>query len=502
MAECPWCHAQVQDVPSDGPCPRCGKYARDLRTTDSPLGMSSAQIPAARPAAQVPTLEVPDLVVPKPAPSRPTPSAKPIPLPSGGAGDLDIDLGAVTSEPAPPKAPVTTTEHDPFEDDLGAGPALELDTGGGSFPPRFSPSVPIPVAGDGPAPVAPVSQRSLGAPPAPSSGALPAPAAQTKPAVDPFEAQALSDYGSPPTEIWRAPQYAYRVLKRRGELVRLLAQKRVLGETTARRAEDGFVSFGERARESLERSGGRGLEQVLAAEQVLRGRDGALAGAMDGHKAELAEVDARLGAAEGELVRAKQEESRLMALYEAADEDRKRADAKLKRLDIEIRNSGADPNARATERSSLAADLAAKDAKLADAQIKLTVGQQATKSAQAKVGTLRTERQSVEQRFARQVGTRSAGVEEARGQVRAALVALGRAMMTDAATPELDTARAEVARLDDEARAAAKQVALHEAALGAYDVGKVALGLGLVVATFVLLVVLVLFPFIYRALIA
>jgi hypothetical protein len=73
-------------------------------------------------------------------------------------------------------------------------------------------------------------------------------------------------------------------------------------------------------------------------------------------------------------------------------------------------------------------------------------------------------------------------------------------MLADASTADLGTARTEIARLDEEAQAAAKQVALHEAATSSYDVGKLMLGVGVVVVGVVLLLVLVLFPFIYRAL--
>ena len=500
MAECPWCHAQVQYARVDGPCPRCGKQARDLRTTDPPdateAPAEAMAPPRPSPLAAPPVLEVPDLVVPKPAPSRPSPAGVPPKAPtapSSGDFDLQLDLGAVGLQPPPARpppppahAPLSADAPDPFEDDLSAGPALELDTSGGSLP-------------------APLSQRPLAqepAPPAVSAHPQPVearPSTAPKP-VDPFEARALADYGPPPNAVWLAPLYAYRVLSRRRDLQRLLAQKRVEAEACARRAEDGWVAFGERARELLERNGGRGLDQVVAAEQVLRGRDGALAGAMDAYKAELAVVDERLGGAEGDLARVSQDQERLVALCEAADEDRKRADAKVKRLDIEVRNAGAlEPGARAAERTSLAAELAAMEAKLAEASGKVALAQQVTRAAQAKVDALRAERTAVEGRFARQAGTRGDGVEEARRQLRAALVALGRAMLADASTADLGTARAEIARLDERAQSAAKQLVLHEAATSAYDVGKVALGVGVVVAAFVLLLVLLLFPFIYGA---
>src|SRR5574340_1236520 len=105
MAECPWCHAQVQYARDDGPCPRCGKQARDLRTTDPPDASEDEVAPPPRPPAGPPVLEVPDLVVPRA--SRPSPAAVPKAAPQGSGGglDLQLDLAAVGLQPPPPPAP-------------------------------------------------------------------------------------------------------------------------------------------------------------------------------------------------------------------------------------------------------------------------------------------------------------------------------------------------------------------------------------------------------------
>jgi hypothetical protein len=267
-----------------------------------------------------------------------------------GGGDLDIDLSAAQPKPGIARPPTPGAGFSPFDDDISAGPSLELDTAGGSLPPRAAmsnapASMPVP-----PPPPAPVSQRSI----------APAP---TKPAIDPVEARVLADYGPRPEAFWHAPLYAYRVVTRRSAIRRELVARKEEAERTAKRVEDALVAFGERAR-SLAKGGAHALERVKQAEDLLRSRDGALATAMDAHKGTLAEIDGRLGAAEVELGRARESLAKVEATRDAADEDFKRADAKLKRIDIEIRNGDA---ARAQEREPLAAEAAQKNQRRAEA---------------------------------------------------------------------------------------------------------------------------------------
>ena len=76
------------------------------------------------------------------------------------------------------------------------------------------------------------------------------------PTADPFEAQALADYGPAPSAFWMAPLYAYRVMSRRSELRRALAQTKDDAARTSKRVEDALVAFGEKAR-SLVKEGPR-----------------------------------------------------------------------------------------------------------------------------------------------------------------------------------------------------------------------------------------------------
>ncbi len=402
-----------------------------------------------------------------------------------GGSDLQIDLGDV----APSKPGVAESDaFGAFDDDYSSGPSLELDTVGGSLPPRISsPSVTNPPSGPS-LPAAPISHRALPPGPGPRS---PQPTAPEPHAVDAFEAKALADYGPPPSAFWAAPLYAYRVVSRRGALRRDLEAKRADAERMRKRLDDALVALGDRAR-ALAKGGAPALERVRQAEELLRSRDGALAGAMDAHRSALVEIDARLVAAEAELARARDEEARAAATRDDADAEHKRADAKVKRIDIEIRNGA---SARAAERDAAAAEAAQKDARRAEAEGKLQDARRVALAAQAKVDAAQRERSEHDARFSRQSGTRNAGVDDAHGHLRAALAELGRAMLADPSlAAELGAARDEVARLEASSHKHADDVALHDTALRAYDAPQVFLGIALVALAFLILLGVVFFP--------
>ena len=399
-----------------------------------------------------------------------------------GGADLQIDLADAAPVKPGVARPPTPGAFSPFDDDFASGPSLELDTEGGGLPARVS----SPVVSNPPsAPAVPAAQPSISY----------APAAQAPaPDVDKFDAKVLADYGQPGA-FYTAPIYAYRVFTRRSALRRDLVTKKTDAERTKKRVEDALVALGERAR-ALAKGGAAALDRVKQAEDLLRSRDGALAGAMDAHRAALAEIDARLSSAEIELARAREDEARASAARDAADEEHRRADAKVKRIEIEMRNGAP----RGAERDAAAADTAQKDAKRARAEQVLADTRRVTLAAQAKVDAIARERATREAAFGRQSGTRSAGVDDAQTHLRVALAELGRAMLADpSVAAELAAARDEVARLEETARKHAHDVALHESALVAYDAPKVFRGVGLIALALFIVLVVLFFPMIYRS---
>lgn len=313
MAVCPRCKAELKD-PSR-PCLMCGRLSQPPPSTE-----------------RIVISDVPDLAIPMSSQSvgRPSPSLaprmSPPPTEQSSSGEFDSD--------------------DIFATGGGGEAPLELDIGpqAKSLAPHLSSSSMR---------AAPLTDARVSVPSGPSSGAkLPSPSfdrhrAPTPAAapgeVDPFDARALADYGEPPTKPWLAPIYAFRVLTRKAELRRLLATARDEAKRAALRSEDVFVGFAERARSVIEKNPGqaRALDEVVAAESLLRSRDGALAGEMDANRARLSSIDSRITSLEGELLAAQADEKRVADELGQVVAVRERADTKMKRAEIEIRNAEA-----------------------------------------------------------------------------------------------------------------------------------------------------------------
>jgi len=510
MAVCPWCASQKKDP--GAPCPNCGKGGVPGRAASSP------PVVVSRPPV---TFDA-DLVIPAPTASRPSLPVEHSGSSSfddddlvSGSADLQLDLkGVVMPSKAPASAPKTDGGGglDPFgdDDDASGGSGLDIDLAMAP-PPRISGSLPAaPPSGSlSPRPLAgPTSHRSL--PAADGASAIETASGD----ADPFEARALADLGPAPEAIWLAPVYAFRVTKRRAELRQALAAKRAEAARDGARAEDALAAFAERVRPIAEKTGWRGFANVAAAEGDLRGRDSGLATEMDGHKTELAQMNARLAKVEDAYAHAKAEERTVEDHLAAADETRARAEAKVKRIDIELRNATAGTGgdaantqalvgARMAERDARAEELATQQAVIAEIQGRLAAARRNVATAAAKVSAERSGRTGVEARFKRQTGTRSEGVEESRRRVRAALVEAGRLAFTDqgAFGDDFATAREEVRQAEKRAVDAIRVVALHEAALTVHDPKKVQLGFVIAGVALALVLVLLLFPFIYRAIV-
>jgi serine/threonine protein kinase len=120
---------------------------------------------------------------------------------------------------------------------------------------------------------------------------------------------------------------------------------------------------------------------------------------------------------------------------------------------------------------------------------------------QARVEAARGERASLEQHFKRQVGTRTAAVEEARKVVRGKLVAIARTAIADRSTfgAELDATREQLAKLEAASESARRDVQVHEAALEAYHQRSLRLGVLLLGIAAALLLALIVTPIVWRA---
>ena len=138
---------------------------------------------------------------------------------------------------------------------------------------------------------------------------------------------------------------------------------------------------------------------------------------------------------------------------------------------------------------------------IGEAQDRLSAAKKTTMEAQKRLEADRAERSSLEHWFTRQVGTRTAAVEDARKEVRRTLVSLARQALADRAVfgAEVDPAREQIGTLERAAESAARDVVIHEAALEAYDPPSLRTGVVLLGVAAVLALALLVAPIVWRA---
>jgi len=153
------------------------------------------------------------------------------------------------------------------------------------------------------------------------------------------------------------------------------------------------------------------------------------------------------------------------------------------------------------ERELRLASTAKLRASAAELQQKYAATKKAGAEAQVTLEAARKERASLEQWFGRQVGTRTAAVDEARKHTRARMVALARQALADKTTfaADYDAPRADLAKLDAAAASARRDVEVHEAALEAYDGRSMRLGVLLLGVVAALLLTAIVVPIVWRA---
>jgi hypothetical protein len=138
---------------------------------------------------------------------------------------------------------------------------------------------------------------------------------------------------------------------------------------------------------------------------------------------------------------------------------------------------------------------------IADLQQRATAAKKQVAEARAKVEAAQAERASLEQWFKRQTGTRTAAVEQARKDVRRTMVVVAERALSDkeAFGPEHDSTRQQIGKLEGAAKSAARDVAVHVAAVESYDPPSLRSGVVLLGVAAVLLLALLVGPIVWRA---
>jgi tRNA A-37 threonylcarbamoyl transferase component Bud32 len=155
----------------------------------------------------------------------------------------------------------------------------------------------------------------------------------------------------------------------------------------------------------------------------------------------------------------------------------------------------------AKEREQRAVETTRLRASITDLSQRHAASKRRVVEAQAMLDSARGERSSLESWLERQVGTRTAAVEVARQEMRAKMVVIARQAIADRPVfgAKLDPAREQVAELERAAAATVRDVDVHAAALRAYDVRSLHLGVLLLGVAAALLLALIVLPIVWRA---
>ena len=187
----------------------------------------------------------------------------------------------------------------------------------------------------------------------PSDESAPPPPKPPKPeeSIRPADVRALAGYPEPPNNPFAALLYVLTVFPRRRELAAKTAELSARLTVATRKADQALAELGESLlsrRDALEAAGLAGVLRMVTSELGEHdAKSVSLRAARE--RVDKAREEAATSRAEAEAVAAplKDREAKLRTEAEALMHERKRADAALQRVEIEMRNLGGDPASRA-----------------------------------------------------------------------------------------------------------------------------------------------------------
>jgi len=397
--------------------------------------------------------DIPDLAAPRAAPRI---SAKPTPAPGAARAQRPR-----TSERAGPvSSPAEyfgsgTFDFEGLEDDKGPL-AIDTDPGG----PGGTPFGGDAFGGENPesdldayeSTATSASKVQLSKPPATAAASAgePWPTAETPDsasiALDSVEIGLAADYGPPPSRALLAPVYAARVLSRQRVLrPKIVSSREALGDAERRR-DDLVRRLAESLRDVLAASevGAALFAPVAEIENLRAGRQKNLEGASVEYQSQAAAVDHELQSLERTIADKRQA---LSLLERELDEKRRtsdRAEARKKRLFIELRGildviekSGGGPSPEQAKRiDELETQIAAHKPELDRAVAAKQDAEAAVLAAEREIGNLERVGREAERRrggidavFKKQIGAREKGLSDAESERAAALADVGRKIL-------------------------------------------------------------------------
>jgi len=336
------------------------------------------------------------------------------------------------------------------------------------------------------------------------------------PALDPYEIAVLAEFGRAPAQFWNCPAYAVRVLLRTRDLRRMLASAQRRAGDAERLRDDSLAAIAEKVRPSIEED--RELAGYLAPlariEETARERERALSARSAEYSAKVAVVDRQLADEEARASEISRRRDLAAAEHDARTQVLSRAQAQLKRAEIELRNAqqvaraaAGQPGQQASPEQSAAQTTALKGveqrrlelqsptAAAAESATALRGVEAELAEAERRIDALRTERRTCEATFAREAGLRSEGVEQALTEKRAALIALGARLFDTNSQAILPEDATTFSRLRTEVSQLHLEVERCLRAIDSADKAAVKKGWAIIAAATVLLITLVVLTF-------
>lgn len=319
--------------------------------------------------------------------------------------------------------------------------------------------------------------------------------------IDEIELKLLAKYGEPPKNIYLTPAYAYRVFTRQRELKDALVPLEAERARADAERESTLAELGRAVRPVAERNEqfGRLFAPLLELEQVASVRGPALSSVAAEHDTQARRLDEELAAIGQQLAGERARERDAQRLYDEREATAKRADAKLKRVHIEIRavtevaqeklapQGGTIPEHEATQLADLKQRADGVLPEVNQAKAGLQQARVALEQASARVAAVvQSERLAsrkklaLVQHYQQELNVRARGLSESEARQRAALADLGRAVLAgqgSVAVPEVWLER--VRSASQQADALLLRAEMQRRALDVYDRARVAQGIRL-----------------------
>lgn len=321
-----------------------------------------------------------------------------------------------------------------------------------------------------------------------------------------------AEYGPAPSGLLGAPAYALRVVRRQRILRKRVAEadaelRAAEGERDARLAE--MVSAVRAELEQNPRFSAL-LAPLSKLEQALSDGDRALAGVSAELDGELEAIDAELGRIRAEIAEKAQSEQALGKAFAERESTWKRADARLKRTNIEIRNlvesyrkPGEPPAPIPPDKAALLEELKAR---LEEQKLEATRTRDEHDRANAELSSAQHERAELERearrieqqrlavvrKYEKRIDVQSKGLHEIEHERVAVLAEIGRTLLAERVIEIAPELLARVADADRTVGELSRKAALRLRALDSYDRAAVKQGqsvaLGLACAATLLLI--------------